>query len=71
MSKKFKGFLVTFDEQAGEEAMEDYKMMLHNIKGVHTVTPYVKGIEDHMSEKSGYMACCEDIHEFIQKKIMQ
>jgi len=69
MSNKYKGFLVTFDQEVSEEEMKILEELLYRIRNVKEVTPYIKRAEDHMSERTGYLKCFQDISEVIYSKI--
>lgn len=69
MSDKYKGFLVTFDKEVTDEKMEELETLLYNLRNVKLVTPYVKGMEDYMSERKGYLDLSTEINEMINKKL--
>lgn len=63
MTDRIKGYLVTLENDIREDYADSIKQALQMVKGVFTVKPYIKSMEDYMSEEKAK-------HEFA-KKIMQ
>lgn len=53
MTDRIKGFLVTLESNIREDDAEAILNALQMVKLVHSVVPYVSGMEDYMCERRG------------------
>ncbi len=69
MTDRFKGFLVTLDEEIREDDAEQILTALKMVKGVFSVKPYVNGMEDWMMYEKGVWDTRRAISNFMCKSV--
>ncbi len=69
MTDRYKGFLVTLDKEIRDEDAENIVNALKMVKGVHSVKPYIKGMEDHMMYEKAKSDMGHKILDFVRKDI--
>lgn len=69
MTDRYKGFLVTLENEIRSDDAEHIINALKMIKGVHSVKPYVKGMEDYISEKKAFSDAGFKIIGFIRREL--
>lgn len=69
MTDRFKGFLVTLDDEIREDDAEAILTALRMIKGVFMVNPYINGMEDWMMYEKGVWDTRMAISKFMTEKI--
>lgn len=70
MTDRFKGFLVTLDNEIREDDAQEIINALNMVKGVLKVKPYVNGHEDWMMYEKGIMDTKADLVKWIRKDIL-
>jgi len=65
MTDRFKGVLVTFDRDIRDDDAEIYLETIKMIKGVHSVEPYISGMEDYMMYRKGKIDLRESLMEWL------
>lgn len=68
MTDRYKGFLITLDKEIRSDDAKELINALKMIRGVYSVKPYVKGIEDYMSEQRGINNAFDQIIKFCIAK---
>ncbi len=71
MTDRYKGFLITLDREFRDDDAEPIINALKMIRGVHSVQPYVKNMEDYMSEVKAFSDAGLKMIEFIRKDIFK
>ena len=68
MTDRIKGYLVTIEDDIRDDDAKIIQDALKMIKGVFSVKPYVKRMEDYMSENKARMELTKEIMKFLYKK---
>lgn len=68
MTDRIKGYLVTLEADIREDDSETILNALKMIKGVHNVRPYVKNMEDYMSEYKGRLDELNDMLKIMHTR---
>ena len=69
MTDKYKGFLVTLDKEIHDDDAKHIINALKMIRGVHSVKPYVKGMQDYMEYEKAKSDVGQKILEFVRKEL--
>ena len=68
MTDRIKGYLVTIEDDIRDDDAKIIQDDLKMIKGVFSVKPYVKRMEDYMSENKARMELTKEIVQFLYNK---
>lgn len=68
MTDRYKGFLITLDKDVRVDDAEYVLNAIRMIKGVHSIRPYVKGLEDDMSAHRARSNAFTEMSNFILEK---
>jgi len=69
MTDRYKGFLITLDKQIRDDDAEHIINALKMIRGVQSVKPYIKGMEDYMEYEKAKTDCGQKILDFVRKEL--
>ena len=69
MTDRYKGFLVTLEKEISENNAENIINALRMVKGVHSVKPYITGIEDYMAYEKAKSEIGSKVLEFVTKEL--
>jgi hypothetical protein len=69
MTDRYKGFLVTLDKEIRSDDAEHIINALKMVRGVQSVKPYVKGMQDYMEYEKAKSDIGQKILEFVRKEV--